>query len=346
MISEFFRNLITMVEETKPKITLSGESIPCYNVTFTRKITNCPFCNAVDFIDNGNSTHDVYAIINDKPAFCTLIRTTYKCNNEAEIKYFHNTYGNEDRYFVRKRNCMPEFIRHVLRLWLMEKDISFTAIGEKYGISYGSIYSWAESLKNEFDRHFVFEAETRMIFSSFKDKTGVLRGFVGSPGTNPDIFNLIAFVDDYSSAGISSFFKRVKKTKKVSEIYIYGDQCIRDDLQKEFEAPVFVLKEENANVVPVGKVRSVTRDIVERVNNKDAYESIVLKFLYDTKISKAEIRKKLFEAVQTTGTKHASINTMGFAFVYDKSASYSTSDEELLRNFTELPFVSGLTVQY
>ena len=344
MISSDFTRGVTIKPYQFEKGTEERKNkLPHLRVEFTRKISKCPGCGSPSFTQKRSPARWVFAIVDGNPADCRIIRNEYNCNNKAcPIKHcFYNTQGYENGYFSGK-GCTSNFINYILQKWLAEKTLSFQDINERYGVSGSEADNWALSLRDEFDSHFEITTQSIMIFRSFIDKDGIERGFVGSP-SGKNLFRLQAFIDNYTPLGLASFSSRIKRGVPVTKIYYDGPEFIGTELNTLFNVPVF-----STNGVDLGRADTMLREIVERVNKKDTYSAIALKYLYDN----SPCRDAILTALRKTAAKHGArpfdVNVIGkvFGLVSSKSYISTTTDEEVAQQFGELPELSDFYVEY
>lgn len=337
--SDFTRGVVIKPYQPEKGIEERENKLPHLRVEFTRSISKCPGCGSASFVQKRSPSRWIYAIVNGNPSDCRIIRKEYNCNNKAcTLKHcFYNTHGYEDGYFSGKA-CTSNFVNYILQKWLGAKIKSFQDINEEYGVSGSEADTWALSLREEFDSHFEVMTQPIMVFRSFVDKDGKERGFVGSP-SGQNLFRMQAFIDNYTPLGLASFSTRIKRGLPVTKIYYDGPEFIGTELNILFNAPVF-----SANGVDLGRADTILREIVERVNKKDTYSAIALKYLYDN----SPCRDAILTALRKTAAKHGArpydSNTFGWVSTYIFTSM--PTDEEVLRQFTELPMLSDFYVEY
>ena len=342
MINSDFSRGVTIKPYQPEKGTVERQNkLPHLRVEFTRKVSKCPGCGSASFTQKRSSARWIYAIVSGKPSDCRIIRKEYECKNaDCSLNHcFYNTHGYEDGYFIGKGST-SNFVNYILQKWLADKTLSFLDINREYGISGNEADTWALSLREEFDSHFEITTQPIMVFRSFIDKNGIERGFMGSP-SGPNLFRMQAFIDNYTPLGLASFYTRIKKGSQVSKIYYDGPEFIGAELNTLFNAPVL-----STSNVDLGKVDTILREIVERVNKKDSYSAISLKYLYDN----SPCRDAILTALRKTATKHGArpydINTFGWVTSFSFDGSDRLSDYEVLEQFKELPRIADYYAEY
>lgn len=359
--SDFIRSHIVKITKLEKGTGEQDNNLQPYDVEFLREVYACPDCGSVLFSRKRSPGHHVFAIMDDEPSDCKLIRTEYNCKNpdcprkKKEPHCFYNTDGYESRYF-EGRKCMKSFVLAVLKNWLKEKTLSLEDIRKEYGISKGSAVAWSLSLREEFDSRFEVPTQSIMVFSSFVDRDGILRGFVGSPAAG-DAYRLLSFIDEYTVDGLEKFFCRIKKRSEnqrvipVSRIYYDGPKEIGSKLEEQFSVTAVSSNEVDYNDIGLGKAKVVLRKIVERVKENESYDAIVLKFLYDNPLCRTNILDALSKAAEKHGIKpiYGDINTMSLITGHFDRRYYSDNKQHvaaLIEELEELPVISEYYVVY
>lgn len=359
--SDFVRSHIVRITKREKGTGEQDNNLQPYDIEFLREIYECPDCGSVSFSRKRSSECHVLAIMDDEPSDCKLIRTEYNCNNpecprkKKKPKCFYNTHGHEDRYFKGEK-CMKSFVLETLKRWLKEKTYSLEDIRKEYGISKGSAVAWSLSLRKEFDSHFEVPTQSIMVFCSFEDRDGAMRGVVGSPAAG-DAFRLLSFIDEYTPDGLEAFFCRIKKhsdkerTIPVSRIYYDGPVTVGSKLEEQFNVTAISSDEVDFNDIGLGKAKEVLHNIVERVKENDSYDTIVLKFLYDNSLCRTNILKALNSTAEKHGIKplYEDINKMGYVVGLVNNTYYSDNQQQInsiIEQLEELPTISDYYAVY
>ena len=343
--SDFTKNAIVNITPAKSETNKKRNKLPKYDVEFLRRINQCPDCGSGSFTKKRSSSRWIFAIVNDAPANCRMIRKEYNCKNVNCPRYkhcFYNTHGHEDGLFDGK-GCTYHFVYFILEKWLSNKTLSFLDIEKEYDVSRNEADTWSFSLRKEFDAHFTVPAMPTMVFYCFTDRDNIKRGFVVSPARKGS-FHLLSFIDDYSPIGLQRFSVRIEGIKQVSKVFYYGTQEIGSELQSLFGVPTVHLSPVERKMLKLWEADKLQRDIATRVNKKDSYDSIVIKFLYDSHVCK----DRILAALRKTAKQHGAIRIdfksgkgpALFSMFHKKSA------KELLQQAKELPEVSNYYATY
>lgn len=344
--SDFISSAVVEIKQQNKKPDGLRKNLQSYIVCFNRPIYTCPGCGSTSFTKRPNSTCHVFAIMKNQPSYCELVRKTYRCNN-AGCKTFYNTHDFEDYWFEDKSSFTQEFVLRTLERWLSVKTLSFDQIGEEYGIAGSTADKWSKTLREKFESRFTIPVHDTMIIGSFKDRDGITRGLVASPGLN-NSFHVLSFIDEYNQKGFLELFERMDSTSKVPQIFYEGTQDIGESLRPFFSLSKIVsFAETKPDDINILKFRALQRKIIERVNKKDAFDTIVLKFLYDTPSGKCKeaINNALKEAQNKHGiSKEKKENAFGFVSFVTARSFYIEEDDA--RQFNDLPVVSGYYATY
>lgn len=350
--SDFIRSNVVTIKKLEKGMVEAKNNLQPYEIFFTREIYSCPNCGSASFTQKRESSCHIFAIMDDKPSDCKLIRTEYNCNNSnCPSKHcFYNTNGHEDSYFQDTSSFSQRFIHYTLTSWLKKKNLSFDAIGAEYGISGNTVDKWSLLLRQKFEKSFDVEAKETMVYRSFIDKNGIMRGFVGSPYGS--VFRILSFIDDYSTEGLMSFLDRVKSQTYTSMVYYDGDDNIGFLLGTMHHAeakPIMKVDPKKNNLL---RANQLLYDIVQRVKHKDSYDSIVIKYLYDTPECKTRINEVLTETVEKEyGIKKPDNENkqseMWFGYITSGRYTLEQPKEiDLYQHFEELPRISGYYAVY
>lgn len=338
--SDFTSSAIVSITPDNDKVHKWQSNLPHYVIDFLREIYKCPECSSPAFTKKRTTSRHIYAIVKGEPSECKITRKEYNCNNsECTLEgCFYNTHGHEDGFFDG-RKCTYHFVYYILTQWLTEKTLSFDDIEEKYAISGNEADIWSLSLREEFDSHFDVPTQSVMMFCSFVDKDGRERGFVGTPSDGGKI-QVLSFIEDYTCQGLQDFYKRIKIKFAVKNLYYDGSNDIGSKLSDLFGVHATPSKELN-----ILKLDMLKRDIVKRVNKKDSYDSIVIKYLYDSPLCK----DKIFSSLRKASLKHG-MTHFNWKGGYQSLPLFSLIDrytrKGLLEEFKELPRVSGYYTEY
>lgn len=175
-----------------------------YKVTETKVPNICPFCKlpTLKHVGEKMRKHNVYAVIDDQFARCTLFRWYYQCES-CEVMFFftkkRDAYGKWDEF-----SC--NFVEKAIKYWLESDKTAIYSVAKEIGISSDIEYKFNDNLIK------YFRALTKlpcapMGLYRFHDGYGNLRGFIGVPNYKSEKMELISFIDDYSAAGIREALK-------------------------------------------------------------------------------------------------------------------------------------------
>lgn len=177
--------------------------ISYYKVTETKTAEICPYC-LQPTVKHGKSMkkHDVYAVIDDQFARCSLFRWYYHCES-CSNKPFYNTIKRDAYGIGDEFSC--NFVEKAILYWLESDKTALYAVANEIGISKDKAYQWNDTLIKYFRGTYVTKLPpyAEIYFHRFFDKDRKARGLVCIPNYEEEKMDLISFIDDYTAEGVN-----------------------------------------------------------------------------------------------------------------------------------------------